>query len=62
MVIDTSYHIYVNDVCVKNNLDEENFRKEMSYLKGFLELTNLDKTAKLEYVQCEPPAYAEASF
>ena len=62
MVIDTSYHIYVNNVCVSNNLDEENFQKEMTQIRGFLELTNLDKSAKLEYVQCEPPAYAEASY
>ena len=62
MVIDTSYHIYVNNVCVSNNLDEENFNKEMTQIKGFLELTNLDKDAKLEYVRCEPPTYVEASY
>lgn len=62
MVIDTFYHIYVNNVCVKNNLDEESFKKEMSFLRGFLELTNLDKSAKLEYVKCEPPGYTEASY
>ena len=59
---DTLYHIYINNTCVKASLNEDDFKKELSYLKAFLELTNLDKSAKIDYVQCDPPTYAEASF
>ena len=59
---DTLYHIYVNNTCVKASLNEDEFYKEWSFLKGFLELTNLDKSANIDYVQCDPPTYAEASF
>ena len=62
LMIDTLYHIYVNDTCVSAALTETEFKREMIHLQGFLELTNLDKSAKLEYVQCEPPTYTEASY
>jgi len=55
MIVDSLYHIYVNDVCVANCLNEEEFKKEFGYIKAFLELTNLDKGAKVDYVRCEPP-------
>ena len=61
-MIDTLYHIYVNDKCVKAALNESEFKREMQHLQGFLELTNLDKSAKLDYVRCEPPTYTEASY
>jgi len=56
MITEPRYHIYVNKVCVKCNLDESEFKKEYSHIKGFLELTNLDKAANVEYVRCEPPS------
>ena len=59
---DTLYHIYLNDNCILPCLDENSFEEEYTNIKNFLELTRLDKTAKLEYVQCEPPAYVEASY
>lgn len=59
---ETLYHIYVNDQCFKACLEESEFKKEMAHLKGFLELTNLTNSATIDYVQCEPPVYTEASF
>ena len=59
---DTLYHIYVNNKCVRASLNEDDFHTELKHIKGFLELTNLDKSAKVDYVQCDPPTYAEASF
>jgi len=56
MVVDTLYHIYVNDTCVHTSLTEDEFKIQMAHLKGFLELTNLEKSAKVDYVQCEPPS------
>ena len=58
MIYEDRYHIYVNEVCIKHNLEESEFKREMSFIKGFLELTNLVKSAKVEFVQCEPPALA----
>ena len=60
---DTLYHIYVNDKCVKASLNEEDFKREMQYIEAFLELTHLDKSAKLDYVQCDPPSdMVDASY
>ena len=61
-MIDTLYHIYVNDTCVSAALTETEFEKEIAYIQGFLELTNLGKGARLDYVQCDPPTYTEASY
>ena len=58
----TIYHIYVNNTPVYVNLDEEDFKKEYSYLKGFLELTNLEKNAKIEYEELRTPLGLEASY
>jgi len=51
-----SYHIYLNDTCIKANLNPAEFEKEMSRIKGFLELTNLENIANIDYVRCEPPS------
>jgi len=59
---DTFYHIYVNGVCVESCVDEEDLDKELHYIKGFLELTNLVKNATIDYIRCDPPNYVEASF
>lgn len=62
---ETLYHIYVNNKCVSHNLIEEDFKREMQHLKGFLELTNLDKSAKIEYETCSAlrlGPHEEASF
>ena len=59
---DTLYHIYLNDNCILSCLDENAFEQEYTNIKNFLELTRLNKSAKLDYVRCEPPAYAEASY
>ena len=58
----TIYHIYVNNTPVHVNLDEDDFKKEYSYLKGFLELTNLEKNAKIEYEELRTPLGIEASY
>ncbi len=58
----TIYHIYVNNTPVYVNLDEEDFKQEYSYLKGFLELTNLEKSAKIEYEELRTPLGLEASY
>jgi hypothetical protein len=58
----TVYHIYVNGSPVYVNLEEEEFEKEYSYLKGFLELTNLGKDAKIEYEELRTPLGLEASY
>ena len=52
---DTLYHIYVNDKCVKACLEESEFKREMRHIQAFLELTHLDKSAKLDYVECDVP-------
>ena len=62
LMTDTLYHIYVNDKCVKACLDEPDFKREMQHIRAFLELTHLDKSAKLDYVRCEAPTYTDASF
>ena len=59
---ETMYHIYVNDRPVKVAVPEEEFQKEYQYIEAFLELTNLTDAATIDYVRCEPPAYAEASY
>jgi len=60
---DTLYHIYVNNKCIKACLDESDFKREMQHIEAFLELTHLDKSAKLDYVRCEPtPEMADASY
>ena len=58
----TIYHIYLNGAPVYVNLDEDEFTKEYSYLKGFLELTNLDKDATIEYEELLTPLGIEASY
>lgn len=57
-----TYHIYINNTCVRACLEEDEFKKEWQYLTAFLELTNQSKDAKLEFVECEVPNYSEASF
>ena len=52
----------MNNTPVYVNLDEEDFKKEYSYLKGFLELTNLEKNAKIEYEELRTPLGLEASY
>lgn len=56
------YHIYINNEPVYVNLDEEEFSKQYSYLKGFLELTNLGKDATIEYEECETILGLESSY
>lgn len=56
MICEKLYHIYVNNQCVRHNLDTEQFHREMQYIKAFLELTHLEDDAKIEYVQCDPPS------
>ncbi len=55
MTTDPLYHIYVNDKCVQHNLQERDFLKEIQYIRAFLELTDLDKSAIVDYVRCDPP-------
>lgn len=56
MICEQLYHIYVNGQCVRHNLETEEFHKEMQYITAFLELTHLENSAKIEYVQCDPPS------
>ena len=56
------YHIYVNNQPVHVNLDEDDFKKQYSYLVGFLELTNLKKDATIEYEECETILGLESSY
>ena len=58
----TLYHIYVNGTPVYVNLDEEEFDNQMTYLKNFLELTNLEKSAKIEYEELRTPLGLESSY
>ena len=53
-MMDTFYHIYVNGKCVSAALSQEELKTELKYIKGFLELTNLDDKATIETVACEP--------
>ncbi len=53
---ETTYHIYLNNNCIRSNLSKAEFKKEITWMTNFLELTKLKKTAKLDYVQCEPPS------
>jgi len=62
LMIDTIYHIYMNNTCIRACLTESEFKKEMVGIKTFLELTNHNKDATIEYVECEAPTYMEASF
>ena len=55
MIYESLYHIYVNDKCVKHNLQESEFRKEIQFIRAFLELTDLDNDAIVDYVRCDPP-------
>jgi len=57
-----TYHIYVNNTCVRACLGEDEFKREWQYLKAFLELTNHRDDAILEFVECEAPNYLEASY
>lgn len=59
---DTIYHIYVNNNCIRSCLAEAEFKREMTHLKAFLELTQLDNSATLDYVKCDAPTYTDASF
>ena len=58
----TIYHIYVNDNPVYVNLDDEEFKDQMVYLRTFLEFTNLEKNAKIEYEELRTPLGLEASY
>ena len=58
----TTYHIYINGSPVYVNLEEEEFDKQLSYLKNFLQLTNLEKNAKIEYEELHTPLGLEASY
>ena len=58
MINEDLYHIYLNDQCVRHCLSIDEFKKEMQYIEAFLQLTHLDNSARLEYVQCDPPASA----
>ena len=58
----TIYHIYVNGSPVYVNLEEDEFDKQLSYLKNFLQLTNLEKNAKIEYEELSTPLGLEASY
>ncbi len=62
--MESLYHIYVNNKCVKAALNESEFKREMQYIQAFLELTHLDNSAKLEYVKCDPPelSLADGSY
>ena len=51
-----TYHIYLNNTCIKSNLNDQEFHKEMAWINNFLQLTKLDKAAKVEYVRCDPPS------
>lgn len=63
MITKDCYHIYVNEKCVKANLDEEEFNKELRHIEAFLELTNLTEQATIDYEHCECEySLAEASF
>ena len=50
-----TYHIYLNNECIRCNLSTAEFKEEMSWMTRFLELTNLGNNAILDYVQCDPP-------
>jgi hypothetical protein len=52
----------MNNTCIRACLTESEFKKEMVGIKTFLELTNHNKDATIEYVECEAPTYMEASF
>jgi len=43
-------------------LEEDEFDKQWSYLKNFLQLTNLEKNAKIEYEELSTPLGLEASY
>ncbi len=58
----TTYHIYVNGSPVYVDLEEDEFDKQLLYLKNFLQLTNLDKNARIEYEVLRPPRGLEASY
>lgn len=58
----TTYHIYINGCPVYVNLEEDEFDKQLSYLKNFLQLTNLEKNAKIEYEELHTPLGLEASY
>lgn len=62
MAKESIFHIYVNKECIKANLHKEEFDKEMQILHSFLELTNMESAATIEYEECEVATYAEASF
>ena len=62
-MMDTFYHIYVNGKCVSAALSQEELKTELKYIKGFLELTNLNDKATIETVACEPSLNTvEASY
>ena len=56
-MIEETYHIYLNNACIKANLKRNEFEKEMCWLKSFLDLTNLTSSATIEYVVCDAPLY-----
>jgi hypothetical protein len=62
LIMDTIYHIYMNNTCIRSCLTESEFKKEMVGIKTYLELTNHTKDATLEYVECEAPTYTDASY
>ena len=57
-----TYHIYINNTCIRACLEEDEFKREWQYLTAFLELTNQSKDATIEYVECEAPVYTDASY
>lgn len=59
---DKIYHIYINNTCISSCLNEIEFKKEMVGIKTYLELTNQQKNAKLDFVECEVSNYIDASY
>ena len=56
------YHIYVNEQCIHSALTKVQLNKQLTYIKGFLELTNLEDKANIEIVECEYTDALEASY
>ena len=51
-----TYHIYLNNNCIRSNLSIAEFEKEYHWMHEFLQLTNLEEDAILDYVRCDPPS------
>ncbi len=50
-----TFHIYLNNNCIRANLSISEFEKEYRWMNEFLQLTNLKDSAILDFVQCDPP-------